>query len=46
MPRFGIGVDNKRYSASLDVNKVCRILRDARTERDEFVRVIDESGED
>ena len=46
MPRFGICVDNTGYTASLDLNKVYRILRDARAEQDDFIRVIDESGED
>ena len=42
--RYGICVDNTDCPVSLELRKVYRVLRDARAERDEHVRVIDESG--
>ena len=44
--RFAICVDNKDYPASLEFRKVYRVLPDADAEKDGFVRVVDESGED
>ncbi len=43
---YAICVDNKDYPASLEFRKVYRVLSDADAEKDGFVRVIDESGED
>ena len=44
--RFAICIDNSGYPASLDLHKVYRVLPDERAEHDEYIRVIDESGED
>ena len=44
--RFLICVNNDAYPASLEVRKVYRALPDATAEAHQFVRVIDESGED
>ncbi len=39
-------MDNTDYLASLIVGKVYRVVPDARAAKDEFVRIVDESGED
>ena len=44
--RFAVCVDNRGYEASLIPRKIYEIIPDERAEQDEFVRVIDESGED
>lgn len=44
--RFAICVDNKGYEASLIPRKIYEIVPDERAEQDDFVRIIDESGED
>ena len=44
--RFAMCIDNKDYPASLDIRKVYRLLPDAEAEKDGWLRVIDESGED
>jgi hypothetical protein len=44
--RFAICIDNAGYPASLELHKVYRVLPDDRAERDDYIRVIDESGED
>ncbi len=43
---FALCVDNTDYRASLIPGKVYRILADPRAERDDLVRIVDESGED
>ena len=43
---FALCIDNTDYEASLFCSKVYRILPDARAAKDDFVRIIDESGED
>jgi len=43
---FALCIDNADYEASLIRGKVYRILPDPRAARDDFVRIIDESGED
>ena len=43
---FAICIDNTDYRASLIPGKVYRVLPDARAAKDDFVRIIDESGED
>jgi hypothetical protein len=43
---FALCIDNSDYQASLIPGKVCRILPDARAAKDDFVRIVDESGED
>ena len=44
--RFAVCVDNKGYEASLIPRKIYEIVPDERAEQDDFVRIIDESGED
>jgi len=44
--RFAICIDNSGYPASLELHKVYRVLPDGRAERDDYIRVVDESGED
>lgn len=39
-------LENSGYPASLERHKVYRRLSDPRAEKDGFVRVVDESGED
>jgi len=43
---FALCIDNSDYEASLIPGKVYRILPDARAAKDDFVRIVDESGED
>ena len=43
---FALCIDNADYQASLIAGKVYRILPDPEAERDDLVRIIDESGED
>ena len=43
---FALCVDNSEYPASLDLHKVYAVLPDARAAEDDFLRVVDESGED
>jgi hypothetical protein len=43
---FALCVDNTDYKASLIPGKVYRIIPDPRAARDDFVRIVDESGED
>ena len=44
--RFVLCTDNKGYEASLIQRKIYETIPDERAEQDDFVRVIDESGED
>jgi hypothetical protein len=44
--RGEICIDNSEYEASLIVKKVYEVLRDDEAAQDDFIRVIDESGED
>ncbi|HKA53335.1 MAG TPA: hypothetical protein VKJ47_06700 [Candidatus Binatia bacterium] len=43
---FALCIANTDYEASLIRGKVYRILPDPRAAKDDFVRIIDESGED
>jgi hypothetical protein len=43
--RFALCVENKDCD-DLEKGKIYRVLPDARAKRDDFLRVIDESGED
>ena len=43
---FAICIDNSGYPASLELHKVYCVLPDDRAGRDDYIRVIDESGED
>jgi hypothetical protein len=44
--RFALCIDNTDYEASLIRSKVYRILPDSKAAKDDFVRIIDESGGD
>jgi hypothetical protein len=44
--RFAICIDNKGDEASLIPRKIYEVIPDARAEQDDFVWIIDESGED
>lgn len=44
--RYVLCIDNKGYEASLIPRKIYEVLPDERAEQDDFLRVIDESGED
>ncbi len=44
--RFVLCIDNKDYEASLIPRKIYEVIPDDQAGQDDFVRVIDESGED
>ena len=44
--QFALCLENQGNEASLILGKVYRLLPDARAAKDDFVRIIDESGED
>ena len=44
--RFAICIDNTDYAASLIVKKIYEVLPDEEAAKDDFFRIIDESGED
>ena len=44
--QFALCVDNLDYEVDLIIGKVYPIIPDAKAEKDDFVRIIDESGED
>jgi len=43
---FVICIDNSDYPASLELHKVYTVVPDERAAEDDFLRVVDESGED
>ena len=43
---FALCVDNTDYEVSLIPGKVYRLIPDAKAAKDDFVRIVDESGED
>ena len=43
---FALCIDNTDYKASLIPGKVYRIVPDLKAAKDDFVRIVDESGED
>jgi len=43
---FVICIDNSDYPASLELHKIYTVLPDERAAADNFIRVVDESGED
>ena len=45
-PRFVICVDNSNYPVSLERRKIYEVMPDADAEKTEYIRVVDESGED
>ena len=44
--QFAVCIDNEDYEASLVLRKLYPILPDARAAKDDYVRIVDESGED
>ncbi|MGH9799268.1 MAG: hypothetical protein ACRD82_02810 [Blastocatellia bacterium] len=44
--RLAVCIDNADYQASLIPGKLYEVLPDADAAKDDFIRVIDESGED
>ena len=44
--RFAVCINNVGYAASLELRKLYEVVEDVEAERDEMIRVIDESGED
>ena len=44
--RFAVCIDNTDCEASLILRKIYDILPDDKAEEDDFIRVVDESGED
>lgn len=44
--RFVVCVNNDDYPASLEVRKIYHTIEDKEAERRNFLRVVDESGED
>ena len=44
--RFVICVDNRGYEASLIIRKIYAVIPDVPAEHDDFLRIVDESGED
>jgi hypothetical protein len=45
-PRFVICIRNLGYLASLELRKLYEVVEDSEAEKDDMIRVIDESGED
>jgi len=43
---FVLCIDNTDYEASLITRKIYEVIPDPQAEKDELIRVIDESGED
>ena len=43
---FALCIDNGEYKASLIPRKAYRLIPDRRAAKDDFVRIVDESGED
>lgn len=46
MVQFVVCVENEGYPVSLELRKIYHVIPDARVAEHQFVRVIDESGED
>jgi hypothetical protein len=44
--RFVVCIDNKEYEASLIPRKIYEIIPDKQAQLDDFIRIVDESGED
>ena len=44
--RFVVCIDNSDYRASLELHKIYQVLPDDQAAADDFLRVVDESGED
>ena len=44
--RFAVCINNVGYAASLEVRKLYEVIADAEAEKDQMIRIVDESGED
>jgi hypothetical protein len=44
--RFAVCINNAGYAASLELRKLYEVIADPEAEKDQMIRVIDESGED
>ena len=44
--KFAVCINNAGYAASLELRKLYEVIEDAEAEKDDMIRIIDESGED
>ena len=44
--RFAVCINNVGYAASLELRKLYEVIADPEAEKDDMIRVVDESGED
>jgi len=44
--RFAVCIKNTGYVASLELRKLYEVIEDPEAEKDDMIRIIDESGED
>ena len=44
--RFAVCINNAGYAASLELRKLYEVVADPEAEKDQMIRVVDESGED
>ena len=44
--RFAVCIKNAGYAASLELRKLYEVIEDSEAEKDDMIRIIDESGED
>jgi hypothetical protein len=44
--RFAVCINNVGYAASLELRKLYEVIADLEAEKDQMIRIIDESGED
>jgi hypothetical protein len=44
--RFAVCIKNAGYAASLELRKLYEVIEDIEAEKDDMIRIIDESGED
>lgn len=44
--KFAVCINNVGYAASLEVRKLYEVIEDGEAEKDDMIRIIDESGED
>jgi hypothetical protein len=45
-PQFAVCIKNEGYSASLEARKIYQVVPDVQATEHQYIRVIDESGED
>jgi hypothetical protein len=43
---FALCLNNRGYPASLEIGKIYRVIKDKIAEREGYLRIVDESGED